>query len=97
MSAVEPLATPAPKKRPRRHLRPVAPATERVEKAKPAPVQPGVDLAGLSSQLAVLERDLRHTWSVMLELDAATAGRVSHAGRLLRQASVVLDDRSAIF
>lgn len=89
MSAVEPLTSPAPKKRARRHLRSVAP--------EPAPVQPGVDLAGLSSQMAELERALRQTWTVMLELDAAAAGRVSHAGRLLHQASVVLDDRTAIF
>lgn len=90
MSAVEPLTptTPAaPRRKARRHLRPVA----------PAPTQPGVDLAGLSSQLSQLERDLRHTWNVMLELDSATAGRVSHAGKLLHQASIVLDDRTAIY
>jgi hypothetical protein len=90
MSAVEPLSTPATtRRRSRRHLRPVTASPERA--------QPGVDLAGLSTQLAQLERDLRHTWTAMLELDAATAGRVSHAGKLLRQAKVVLADQSAIF
>lgn len=90
MSAVEPLTTTtpaAPRRKPRRHLRPVA----------PTPTEPGVDLAGLSSQLSQLERDLRHTWNVMLELDAATAGRVSHAGKLLHQASIVLGDHTAIY
>lgn len=91
MSAVEPLATTptTTRRRSRRHLRPVTTSPERA--------QPGIDLAGLSMQLAELERELRHTWTAMLDFDAATAGRVSHAGKLLRQAKVVLADHSVIY
>jgi hypothetical protein len=58
---------------------------------------PAPDIIGLSAQLRTLERELRQTWSTMLELDAATAGRVGHAGRLVHQAGMVLGDYTAIY
>jgi len=85
MSAAEPLEVPTSSRRTRksrRHLR-VA--------------EPSVDLPSLSSQLNRLERELRETWTAMLELDSATAGRVGHAGKLVHRAAVVLDDRSTIY
>jgi hypothetical protein len=107
MSAIEPLETPAPPT-PRRHLRPVtsrsapqrrkAATTKAPEPApQPQPQPQPPDLPTLSTQLQVLERELRQTWSTMLELDAATAGRLGHAGRLVHQASVVLGDHTAIY
>jgi hypothetical protein len=62
----------------------------------PAP-QPAPDIVGLSAQLRTLEQELRNTWSTMLELDAATAGRLGHAGRLVHQAGMVLGDYNAIY
>ena len=87
MSAAEPLEVPtssgrARSKSDRRHLR-VA--------------EPTVDLPSLSNRLNRLERELRDTWTTMLELDSATAGRIGHAGKLVHRAAVVLDDRSAIY
>jgi hypothetical protein len=86
MSAAEPLGVPAPTRRTRsttrRHLH-VA--------------EPAADLPSLSSRLTKLERELRDTWSAMLELDAATAGRLGHAGKLVHRAAVVLNDHSAIY
>jgi len=105
MSAIEPLETTAPPTT-RRHLRPVASksAPQRRKTAatkppdpEPAPKTKPTDLPSLSTQLQTLERELRQTWSAMLELDAATAGRLGHAGRLVHQASVVLGDHTAIY
>lgn len=106
MSAAEPLGVPAPSRRTRSrtHLRPVSGKAQRAEEtsplrtdaAVPVPV-PTADIPGLSSQLTNLERELRNTWKVMLELDAATAGRVGHAGRLVHRAAAVLSDHSVIY
>jgi len=104
MSAAEPLGVPAPSRRTRSrtHLRPVSGKAQRAEEtsrprtAEAAPV-PAADIPGLSSQLSSLERELRNTWKVMLELDAATAGRVGHAGRLVHRAAAVLSDHSVIY
>ena len=85
MSAAEPLEVPAPSpttRQSRRHLR-VA--------------EPAADITSLSSRLNHLERELRETWTAMLELDAAAAGRVGHAGKLVHRAAVVLADHSAIY
>ncbi|HMG45110.1 MAG TPA: hypothetical protein VK611_27510 [Acidimicrobiales bacterium] len=85
MSAAEPLEVPASSgrtRKSRRHLR-VA--------------EPAADLPRLSSRLNRLERELRDTWTAMLELDSATAGRIGHAGKLVHRAAVVLDDRSTIY
>lgn len=86
MSAAEPLGVPdtprRPRTRTRRHLQ-VA--------------EPTADLPGLSSRLNKLERELRDTWTAMLELDDAAAGRLGHAGKLVHRAAVVLNDHSAIY
>lgn len=86
MSAAEPLGVPdttrRTRSRTRRHLH-VA--------------EPAADLPGLSSRLTTLERELRDTWTAMLELDAAAAGRLGHAGKLVHRAAVVLNDHSAIY
>lgn len=88
MSAAEPLDAPARPRRSRstrRHLHPVA------------KTEPTVDIPGLSHRLGALERELRDTWTTMLELDAAAAGRLGHAGKLVHRAGVVLSDHSAIY
>lgn len=51
----------------------------------------------LATQLRTLEQELRRSWTAMLELDTAAAGRLGHAGRLVHQASVVLADHNAIY
>jgi hypothetical protein len=86
MSAAETLGVPATPRRTRsrsqRHLRVASPAA---------------DLPSLSTRLTQLERELRDTWTAMLEIDAATAGRVGHAGKLVHRAAAVLNDHSAIY
>ena len=86
MSAAETLGVPATprrtRSRSRRHLH-VA--------------EPAADIPGLSTRLTKLERELRDTWTAMLELDAAAASRVGHAGKLVHRAAVVLNDHSAIY
>lgn len=58
---------------------------------------PNPDLPSLSDQLNKLERELRKTWTLMLDQDAVAAGRVGHAGRLVHRAAVVLGDHTAIY
>jgi hypothetical protein len=95
---------------PSRHLRPVrsrsvptrnrkGAATQAAKQEAPSlpPQPPAPDIVGLSAQLRNLEQELRHTWTQMLELDAAAAGRVGHARRLVHQAGIVLGDYSAIY
>jgi len=87
MSAAEPLGVPATPRRTR-----TRPSRRHLQLAEPA-----TDLPGLSTRLSKLERELRDTWTAMLELDAAAAGRVGHAGKLVHRAAVVLSDHSAIY
>ncbi|HEY8543912.1 MAG TPA: hypothetical protein VIL36_02650 [Acidimicrobiales bacterium] len=59
--------------------------------------EPAVDVFSLSDRLDKLERELRETWTTMLELDAAAAGRIGHAGKLVHRAAIVLSDRDVIY
>ena len=86
MSAAEPLGVPATPRRTRN------PSRRHLRVAEPAP-----DIPGLSTRLTTLERELRDTWTQLLELDAAAAGRIGHAGKLVHRAAVVLNDHSAIY